>query len=269
MTKRWEVGSDGKEYGCRWTYDEHGNTTRVESLTYAKSWNEYTFNEAGDILTYLDGSGQSSVYTRDAYGNMLTFHQENPDYDFGYIYTYDEQGNVLTRQETGTETVVVYTYDENGNRLTESNGGNILRSWEYDAQNRIVKEVNYGFSAEGPVKSREVNCQYDDAGRLIREDEHYNFDPETGDYQSSTTVCTYNEHGDVLTKTIERSDGYQNTTTFSYVYDANGCITELTETSTTDGQEPLTKTTYYTYTSIPTDQLPIRWQGTLEIMGKG
>ena len=166
--------------------DQRGNTTT------------YSYNSFGSIKTETDCYGNSVEYMADLLGNIvalkdkrgsityITYDAENrvvskripfeKDSGGSVLYTienyvYDETGNVITREITGTKdklsakkttytyydnnlvnTVIdssgAYTrayYDKNGNRIKieslRSEGIFDIQKFEYDIQDRIVKEI--------------------------------------------------------------------------------------------------------------------------------
>jgi RHS repeat-associated protein len=85
----------------------------------------------------------------------------------GYTYTYDDEGNRLTRTETSTGHVESYEWDHR-NRLTSvkdrnTSGGAIVKQvdYEYDAQNRLVKRT-YDPDGAGPTAATTQYWTYDD-----------------------------------------------------------------------------------------------------------
>ena len=69
-----------------------------EYYTYLNSdWNESTYDEKGNKLTYKNSDGYWYEYTRDEKGSILTF--KNSD-GFWRKYTRDEKGNELTYENS-------------------------------------------------------------------------------------------------------------------------------------------------------------------------
>ncbi len=268
LSKRYNLDQAGEQQGMQWTYDEHGNTVRIESIG-GKSFNEYTFNEFGDPLTYHDGDDESYTYTYDEYGNVLTHLSHRPGTDdvlTEYVYTYDENGNVLTKGVKGTDVTTSYTYNEDGKILTEAHNGTVLYQHEYDENGVLVKDKQFSYSGE---LDSETVYTYDANGNVIKEVSTRNLmDPNPENHITRTSEFTYYENGDLKTEAFNDGESYSNTQEFSYKYDENGNLIEQTVTYRSDDYES-TNTTYYEYTTVPVDQLPSRWRGTIEFLGKG
>ena len=269
LTKRYQLTEDGEESGMQWTYDDHGNTARIDSLS-GKSFNEYTFNEFGDPATYHDDEDFTYTYTYDDYGNVLTSLSHVPNRDdvlTEYVYTYDGEGNVLSRCTKGAEDVIdSYTYNADGQMLTHAFKGIVIERNEYSDSGLLMKVSSYTYSGE---LDRETVCSYDEAGNLIREASTWNLlDPDPKNHITATTDYTYYENGDLKSRSFDDGEGYTCTYAFAYAYDEHGNIVKQTEHYQSDDYES-TMTTYYEYTTVSVDVLPQRWRGTIEFMGKG
>ena len=122
------------------TYDALG---RVASKTDGKGTTRYSYDGAGRI-TQVRLSGVTTCTPTDiTAGNCLT-------------YTYDRDGNTLTRTDSsGTST---YTYDQAGREKTRTLPGQAQQSLSYDAAGNLLTVVDaYGTSTYG----------YDTANQLI------------------------------------------------------------------------------------------------------
>ena len=117
-----------------YTYDAAGNKltqteTRMGELSRKEEW---TYNEAGKMLTYkeLDGQGnpgEGMKYIYDNQGRLEeeTFYKGETAEDAA-VYVYDEAGRVIKRASgipyekfITVNRILLYTYDEFGNLLTE------------------------------------------------------------------------------------------------------------------------------------------------------
>ena len=126
--------AQGNAYNEDYAYDHLGRLTRASSGIYGSR------NHAYDSIGNITGAvGQAYQYNgagphqATKHGNML--------------YTYDNAGNVIARQEQGKPaTKVVYTYDDDG-RMTSTNQGD---SYAYFGKRRVLKSeggrstYNYG-----------------------------------------------------------------------------------------------------------------------------
>ena len=131
-----------------WEYDA---INRITKSTSVDGTNDYRYNDR-DELTATDSSYQNDEsYDYDGTGNRT-----NPGYETGlhnrllndgtYSYTYDNEGNRLTRTETATGTIDEYTWDYR-NRLTsittKDSNGIVIKTAEYtyDAYDRRIEKV--------------------------------------------------------------------------------------------------------------------------------
>jgi YD repeat-containing protein len=117
-----------------YTYDGAGNKltqteTRMGELSRKEEW---TYNEAGKVLTYKEFDGQGNPgegmkYIYDNQGRLEeeTFYKGETAEDAA-VYVYDEAGRVIKRASgipyekfITVNKIILYTYDEFGNLLTE------------------------------------------------------------------------------------------------------------------------------------------------------
>ena len=117
-----------------YTYDASGNKltqteTRMGSLSRKEEW---TYNEAGKVLTYkeFDGQGNPGEEMKYIYDNQGRLEEETlylgGTAEDSAVYVYDEAGRVIKRASgvpyekfITVNKIILYTYDEFGNLLTE------------------------------------------------------------------------------------------------------------------------------------------------------
>lgn len=125
---------DPQSIVVEYTYDAMGNKlTQSESrmgALYRKE--EWTYNDAGKVLTYKEFDGQGNPgegmkYLYDNQGRLEeeTFYKGDSAEDAA-VYVYDEAGRVIKRASgipyekfITVNKIILYTYDEFGNLLTE------------------------------------------------------------------------------------------------------------------------------------------------------
>jgi RHS repeat-associated protein len=130
---------------------------------------DYTYDAAGQ-LTDVDHSAQADEgYVYDANGNRTAGTVIGPNNrllsDGTFNYTYDNEGNLVTKTEIATGVVTEFTYDHRG-RLTRVErrdaGGAILSAAEYTYDifdRRIAKTVDS--DGDGPQASETTRFVYD------------------------------------------------------------------------------------------------------------
>ncbi|MCP5417598.1 MAG: VCBS repeat-containing protein [Chromatiaceae bacterium] len=91
------------------------------------------------VATRTDAAGNSTSYSYDGRGNLLTVTDAA-----GQVtsYTYDEVGNRLTQTDANGH-ATTFTYDANGNLLTKTLPGGQTASWSYDLENNVVSQVDF------------------------------------------------------------------------------------------------------------------------------
>ena len=215
---------DARGSETRYTYDEHGNPTRVQYADgSAETWQ---YDEAGNPVAWTNRRGSTVTYAYDAYGRLTA--KEYPG-GSSVEYAYDSRGNLTsTVDATGTATFMYDTFD----RLTRISypGGRFLE-YTYDSAGRRARSVddagytvNYDYDALGRLESLTdgddglmVHYAYDAAGRLARED------------KGSGAYATYENDGagQVLRVTNYGPDGSV-LSRFDYTYDGDGRCTSMT-----------------------------------------
>ncbi|RCS50455.1 hypothetical protein DTL42_11260 [Bremerella cremea] len=135
--------------GYTWGYDEGNRLTDFTVAGYSAEDATYTYDDT-DQLTGADRSGTTSdeSYTYDENGNRT-----------GGSYSTDDNNQILS---DGTYN---FTYDDEGNRLTKTNistGEVIEYSWDY--RNRLV---NITTKTSGGTVTHEVDYTYDIFNRRI------------------------------------------------------------------------------------------------------
>jgi YD repeat-containing protein len=134
----------------------------------------YTYNAHGEVLTETTTDGQGVVfaraYTRDALGRITQVDETEGANTRRLFYNYDIAGRLVAECQgtavgqgeiddpCGEDTALIaeYTYDANGNRLSRDEpGGDVDEEAEYDAQDRLVDYdgVAHTFGDRGELQS--------------------------------------------------------------------------------------------------------------------
>lgn len=148
----------------------------------------YTYNAHGEVLTETTTDSQGVVfaraYTRDALGRITQVDETEGANSRKLFYTYDIAGRLVAEclgtalgqgdDACGADTALIaeYTYDANGNRLTRDEpGGAIEEEAEYDAQDRLVDYagVAHTFGDRGELQTAgDWSFDYDALGNLVQ-----------------------------------------------------------------------------------------------------
>ncbi len=161
--------SEGDTTG--YTYDAAGRLKKVTDNEVVAA--TYNYNEDSTIASIHYGTGIKAAYSYDSDKNVIALTNKKSDGSIldAYSYTYDNNGNQLTKTENGVATTyaydklerlirengTAYTYDNAGNRLTKFDGVSTI-SYSYDAKNRLTQEAKDGIL---------VTYSYDNNGNLI------------------------------------------------------------------------------------------------------
>jgi RHS repeat-associated protein len=189
-----------------YTYDAAGRLMTVTDNAAVAA--TYNYNADSTIASINYGTGIQEVYSYDSDKNIITLTNKKADGSTldDYSYTYDNNGNQLTKTENGITTTYVYdklnrltnennttyTYDNAGNRLTKTDGTNTT-TYSYDLKNRLTQETKDGIL---------TTYSYDNNGNLIAE--------------TDGTRYTYDSFNHLVE--TEKSDG----TWQQNIYDATG-----------------------------------------------
>jgi RHS repeat-associated protein len=150
----------------------------------------YTYNAHGEVLTETTTNGQGVVfaraYTRDALGRITQVEETEGANTRKLFYNYDIAGRLVAECQgtavgqgeiddpCGEDTALIaeYTYDANGNRLSRDEpGGDVDEEAEYDAQDRLVDYdgVAHTFGDRGELQAAGTwSFDYDAMGNLVQ-----------------------------------------------------------------------------------------------------
>lgn len=224
--------SDGNLLSFRY-YDENGAYVSCD----------YTYNNSGNTLTYMEYSSDGTVYS----------YQE-------YSYTFDDVGNILTCTVYGADgeegNRVEYTYEDGENtekiitmpsggyfryKMTYTDEGEELTSRQYYSEDGmsevLVQSEEYTYHSDGAEASYHYQSFYSDGD--FDEEYEYTYDSSgnvlsykvySTDGSVSGTIeytYTYGIEGNLLTETwLDSND--ENDTIFEYTYDDNGNLATKT-----------------------------------------
>lgn len=223
--------------------DHGGRTGSAGSYTYNPAKTEsYTYYADGSLASKTDRNGNTTIYTYDIHGRMLSQAIGSNE----KTYTYDNNGNQLTMADSTATTTRIY--DELGRALSKTVSNLGQSTYAYD----ITTGVPEGRTAEISTdpKGHTTTKVYDKAGRLTtvtvdgKATNYIYYD--NGSLQSviypDASREDYTYYKDNLNKTLtnKKADGTV-IDTYSYTYDS-----AHNQTSKTDAKG----TTTYTYDSL-------------------
>ena len=150
--------------GYTYAYDGLSRPTSINSTVEGIS--AFT-HDATSQLTVADHATQTDeAYGFDANGNRnttgyTTSTNNQTTAGLGFTYTFDDEGNRLTRTETSTGKVQSYEWDYRNRLVTvkdrNTSGGSIVKqvNYEYDAFNRLVhREYDSDGAASGAATNQ-------------------------------------------------------------------------------------------------------------------
>jgi RHS repeat-associated protein len=258
-----------------YSYDSAG---RITSKTYADGTRvDFTYDPRGNLLTATDTSGTTvHEYWPDDRLRRITYpggHVLEFTYDaagrrassldqLGHRldYHYDDVGRLTSLTDERSSEIVHYRYDVAGRLTRKTLGNGVYTTYQYDAAGQILYLINYkpdglvlshfdyNYDSRGRRVSMNTNdgrwtYEYDDIGQLI----HAVLDSTNPEISDQDLAYVYDEVGNRI-RTIENGvtkeyttnnmNQYRRVGDTTYVFDADGNLTQEIATS---------GTTTYTY----------------------
>ena len=200
-----------------------------------------TYDEDGRLLSRVEESGaavSAELWTYDELGRPVqhTSEYRPPKGDAVYdretvTWEYDRWGDLVREySENGTgQNEVLYTYDDRGNLLRRQNG-DLWEAWEYDGEDFLIRESGVG--VDGDLRVTEYTR--DEAGHTLLERNLKD------GRELSTTAYTW--EGDLCVREVSALSGSCETVR-EYAYDARGNLLLM---ESNDPEKPV-ETYAYTY----------------------
>jgi RHS repeat-associated protein len=189
-----------------YTHDSRGNETqRVEAYgsSIARTINT-TWSSTFHLPTQIAEPARTTNFTYDSNGNMLTKAVTDGTNTHTWTYTYNSSGQVLTAQDPDSNTTT-YTYNTDGTMATMVNAASQTTTYNtYDGNKRLTKVTD----PNGLI----TQFTYDYRGRML-----------TKVVGSLTTTYAYDTAGN-LTKVTQPDGSY-----LAYTYDAARRVTKITD----------------------------------------
>ena len=256
----------------KYTYDDNGNVTKLQdALGVAGNYGtNYEYDKANRVIKVTDPARQQaggSHTTLTSYDGLGRIANTTDAKNVVTMYTYDNNGNVLT-VTVGGERTLTNTYDLCGNLLTSKDGNNSTTTYTYNPMNKVRTMV---LSGDSNIGSNTITYRYTILGQPAVQT----------DSMGKTVTMTYDNQGRVLstsegtstgTQLITMSNRYDKAGNLRFVVDGNGKTTEYTydnlnrkltgKISVTDvNNSTKTMTTTYTYDANGNMLSETDWRG--------
>lgn len=205
------------------TYDDRGNLIKKE---YPTQYGEYTYDELGNVTSFIANTGYYYKKTYDEYGNLKTETTSGQTTE----YFYDENRNItyteITSKGSPNPRKETYFYDGKNNLVKIEGEDGAYKKYEYDSNGNVTYYEHDGIWNKS---------QYDENGKITRLEDSNGMITEYI-YEENRLVLMKNSDGFSQKNTYENgrlvlteeSDGY----TVKYSYDDSG---KLCETSDSNG----------------------------------
>ncbi len=147
----------------------------LTQATLGKSNDHYSYNRFSELTDHearLDSTALfRNEFSYDELGRITQKRETQAGVTHTYTYSYDLAGRLTEVQRDGVLSSR-YTYDSNGNRLSREQGG-VITQGVYDAQDRLQSygAASYSYTANGELASKTLGSQttsyrYDVLGNL-------------------------------------------------------------------------------------------------------
>ncbi len=242
LTAKTSYSSTGEESAVTYTYNDFGEMTGAVTARNGNTVSSYawTYDVKGSMLSesvsYGTGSSQTTSYTYDSEGRLKqTVYPA--DSGLGTLtYSYDSLGNVKSVSRNGQK-IAEYVYDSQYREtavkeyVTAGSSSYMQKNTAYGVLDR-VSSITYTKNGSASNVLESYTYSYDKAGNITKRVRTDHTGTETRNY-------TYGGYYDALTAT-SITEG-STASSISYVYDAAGNRTSMTENG---------KTTTYTYNGL-------------------
>ena len=121
-------------------YDKNANVTQISSSTAGET-SSFTYDSLDRLTSMIVNDGTENIFTEafayDAANGNLLYKGENTSNWAQYAYEGDQPHAVTSLSGTELE----YTYDDNGNMVTRVEANGEERTLTYDAENNLVEVI--------------------------------------------------------------------------------------------------------------------------------
>ena len=140
-----------------WKYEPRAATC-IFGSKYTES---YLLNAFGEVVAFVDGSGNKTVFVRDLLGRVCTVRDA---YGAESFFTYNGRNQILS-ETFADKTFLLYEYDENGCCISSSDFDGKLWEKSYDGEGRVQTlsirpfraTLGYSYDEYGNLSSIKLN----------------------------------------------------------------------------------------------------------------
>ncbi|WP_144551291.1 DNRLRE domain-containing protein [Peribacillus simplex] len=162
--------------------------------TVQKDYYTMSYNTTTGITNLTDVRGVKTEYTHNAYGNVIKVVSDVGGLNYTRTYNYDDQNNIIQEKDenankSGSTATYDYTYDEDGNLTSFENTLNEQEKIEYDESNNPVVFTD----PKGNVSTE----QYDDKNNNVA----------STDAATKSSAVKYDSNGNTIEETNSVSIG--------------------------------------------------------------
>ena len=228
---RREAATLPNDITAAYTYDDSGRLLNLTNEGISSF--DYTHDNVGNRLSMSAADGAHTYAYDDIYELTIATHPTSPMEAF----TYDGVGNRLSSADYSNWSYddnnrltgyngTTYTYDENGNMVTRTDGEGTT-SYQYDSENRLIRIMD--------PQSRMPTYTYDGLGRRVEKNVNgtitryvYDLEDILLEYDESNNITARYTHGSGIDDIIGMEREGES---YFYHTDGLGSITQISDSS--------------------------------------
>jgi RHS repeat-associated protein len=151
------------------TYDSGSRIKKIQNADGTFVNYDYASNNELKAADYSPTARVDEAYTYDANGNRtnagyVTGANNQLSADGKYAYTYDNEGNLKTRQDLVTNVVRTFTWDYRNRLVSVVDGAVTVATYTYDANNQRISKTAGGVTTRYVYDRGNVTMEFNGAG---------------------------------------------------------------------------------------------------------
>ena len=251
--------SNGDGYKCLYKYDKQGN--RIKENIHDSDGDlarNRLYDEKGNLIE------ENEYYYNNLYEKIIyKYFFVDRNLEYKTLYKYDEDGNLIEKNNVDLKYKTLYKYDGKGNLIEkneyDSRGHKYKTLYKYDEKGNLIERYKYLCLSEEDYLAYNTLYKYDEEGNLIEENIHdSDGDPVTKqlyDKQGNRIQLNkylngrlhecllYDEKGNIIEKRIYESNG-DPIVKMTCKYDEKGNYVEAIRTNSPWGRRDRTEYKY-------------------------